>query len=132
VVDAQAHLSNDKTGIYSEFTVQIREVLKGSPVLKPVDLITVQREGGAVRFPSGRVQEYRIANQGFPSAGRSYVLFLNHNDTSEDYSVLTAYELHKGRVLPLDNAEQFRVYKDADASSFLSAVRESSKGGHSQ
>src|ERR1044072_2583016 len=28
VIEAQAHLSNDKTGIYSEFTIEVTEVIK--------------------------------------------------------------------------------------------------------
>jgi hypothetical protein len=134
VLDAQAYLSNDKTGVYSEFTVHIKEVFKDSNQvpLKPNDAITVEREGGGVRFPSGRIQQYRIANQGMPSIGRTYVFFLKHNDSGQDFSILTAYEMRKGRVLPVDDVGQFAIYKRTDEISFLNAVKDSSKGDRNQ
>src|SRR5215207_8981209 len=47
VLDAQAHLSNDKTGVYSEFDVRVVRVFKNlSNSLSPGDTITVEREGG--------------------------------------------------------------------------------------
>ena len=134
VIDGHAYLSNDKTGVYSEFTIHVKEVLKGSNQL-PLNAgnsIVVEREGGAVRFPSGRVQKYRIAHQGMPRPGRQYVFFLKYNDLGQDFSILTAYELREGRVLPLDSVDQFAGFKNANVASFLDAVRNSSKGGNNQ
>jgi hypothetical protein len=134
VIDGHAYLSNDKTGVYSEFTIRVKEVLKAGNQI-PLDAdnsIVIEREGGAVRFPSGRVQKYRIAHQGMPRPGRQYVLFLKYNDLGHDFSILTGYELREGHVLPLDSVDQFASYKNADKTSFLDTVRISSKGGNSQ
>jgi len=127
VTDAQAHLSNDRTGVYSEFSVRVKEVLKNfnQVSLTPSEAIILEREGGAVRFPSGRVQRYRIVHQGMPLVGRQYVLFLKYDDQAQSFSILTGYELHKGRVIPLDSLDQFSVYKGTDENSFLNAVRDS-------
>jgi hypothetical protein len=127
VTDAQAYLSNDRTGVYSEFTVRVKEVLKNlnQVSLTPSEVVILEREGGAVRFPSGRVQRYRIVHQGIPLVGRQYVLFLKYNDQAQSFSILTGYELHKGRVVPLDSLDQFAVYKGTDENSFLNAVRDS-------
>ncbi|HEX5731587.1 MAG TPA: hypothetical protein VF131_02040 [Blastocatellia bacterium] len=127
VFSAQAYLSNDKTGVYSEFKVRITETLKvtNNLRLEAGDSIVAVREGGSVQFPSGRIQSYPIANQGMPSVGRRYVFFLKHNDQAQDFSILTGYQLRKGRSVPLDNLEMFSVYKGASESSFLNAVRES-------
>jgi len=127
VTDAQAHLSNDRTGVYSEFTVRVKEVLKNlnQVSLTPSEGVILEREGGAVRFPSGRVQRYRIVHQGMPLVGRQYVLFLKYDDQAQSFSILTGYELYRGRVIPLDSLDQFAVYKGTDENSFLNAVRHS-------
>jgi hypothetical protein len=134
VADAQAYLSNDKTGVYSEFTILLKEVLKNgtSAPLKSDDSIVAEREGGAVRFPSGRVQRYRIANQGMPRKGQAHVFFLKRNDLEQGFSIITAYQLRDGRVVPLDTGAKFSVYKGAEEEAFLGAVRVSLKGGRGQ
>jgi hypothetical protein len=60
VVGAQAHLSDDGTKVYSEFSVEVGNIFKntGDAIGRT---ISVTRRGGAVRFASGKVQEYRIA-----------------------------------------------------------------------
>ena len=127
VTDAQAHLSNDRTSVYSEFTVRVEEVLKNPNqiALTPSEAIILEREGGAVRFPSGRVQRYRIAHQRMPLVGRQYVLFLKYNNQGGGFSILTGYDLRKDQVIPLDSLDQFAVYKGTDKNSFLNAVRDS-------
>src|SRR5262249_20952832 len=57
IVSGGAHLSNDKTGVYSEFSVIVEEALKNSlpERIVPGSPIDVIREGGRIRFPSGRV-----------------------------------------------------------------------------
>lgn len=140
VLAAKAYLSNDRTGVYSEFTVRITETLKdGNDLpLDSGDSITVVREGGSVQFPSGRIQSYHIAHQGTPRVGRRYVLFLKHNDQGQDFSILTGYQLRKGRAFPLDSLDLFTAYRGTNENSFLNAVRESiarpnqGKGGQNQ
>lgn len=126
VVDAQAHLSNDKTGVYSEFTIQMDEILKDSSSLPLTSsgLIIAEREGGVVRFQDGRLLRFTIDDQGMPRIGRQYVLFLNRNEQGEDYHILTGYELRESKVFPLDIGEQFISYKGFDTSDFLNKVRE--------
>jgi hypothetical protein len=125
VIEGVAHLSNDKTGVYSEFTVRVEEALKNDDRLRlnPSDLVAVEREGGTVQFPSGSFQQYRIAKQGMPQVGGRYVLFLKYNDEGQDFSIITGYRLRKGRVLPLDDVGAFTTYKDTEESSFLTALR---------
>jgi hypothetical protein len=102
VVDAKAYLSNDQTGVYSEFTVRVERVLKndkGSSVF-PGELITTERWGGRVIFPSGRAITYGNRGQGMPQLGQEYLFFLERNP--EQYNLLTAYQLRLGKVQPLD------------------------------
>ncbi len=103
--EAQAYLSNDKTRVYSEFTVRVDEVLKNDSTapLNPGALITAERPGGRVRFPSGKILvRSGLYGRNMPRIGRKYALFLKHNSETQDFSVLTGYELRSGHVFPLD------------------------------
>ena len=133
VTDAQSYLSEDKSGVYTEFTFNVDDIIKHGGSLTPGASLVAQRDGGRVRFASGKVQRYRISHQEMPRAGRRYVLFLKKLDDEELYTILTGYELRGGRVHPLDGVAtsvgtselpQFLPYKDADESSFLDAVRD--------
>lgn len=129
VVDSQAYLSTDKTGVYSEFAISVGEVLKGiGAVSNPV--ISAERFGGAVRFPSGVVQKYRTQAQGMPRSGRHYLLFLKKLDQNDGFSLLTGYELRAEKVVPLDGGNEegterlaFDSYRGADVTLFLDEVR---------
>lgn len=135
VVDAQAYLSEDKTAIYSEFSIRITEVLKNdsSNQLIPECTLAVEREGGRVRFPSGHTALSFTNGQGMPHVGAQYVFFLTHSFPlqglqEKDFYLLTGYELRAGRVFPLDNPDGGThplaiTYKDASAQTLLSDLR---------
>ena len=134
VLDAQAYLSNDKTGVYSEFTILIDEVLKGDvgTSFPSRSKVIIERVGGAVRFPSGRIQRDETSGQGMPRIGCRYVLFLKRLDQDQDFSLVTGYELRGERVFPLDGATieegtqkfPFDEFNGFDASAFLRLVRD--------
>lgn len=71
VTDAQAYLSQDKSGVYSSFTVQVNELLKNTTktALASDSRIEVEREGERVRFPSGRLHLYITDGQEMPEVG---------------------------------------------------------------
>ncbi len=127
VTDAQAFLSNTKTGIYSEFTVHLDTILKNNNnvPLTSGSSVVVERLGGRLRVPSGHIQKYEINGQNMPLVGRRYVLFLKGN--GQDYSIITGYELRSGRVSPLDRVhakDQFSTYNDTEESTFLRILQE--------
>jgi hypothetical protein len=131
VLDAQAYLSDDKTGVYSEFAISVGEVLKGNGAIKDA-VISVQRSGGAVRFPSGVIQKYRSQGQGMPSAGRRYVFFLKTLDQGDAFSLLTGYELRGEKIVPLDGGNEkgterlpFDSYRHTSVNAFLRLVQDS-------
>jgi hypothetical protein len=68
-----------------------------------------------------------------PQVGRKYVFFLNYKTAINAFEIVTAYHLRKGRVVPLDDAENLKKYANGDADTFLAEVRsaviESEKGG---
>jgi hypothetical protein len=133
VTDAHAYLSDDKTGVYSEFTILTGTALKNdsSNPLYPGGTITANRPGGAVRFPSGHIHKFKTSSQGSPRVGRQYLFFLKRTDQGQDFSIITGYELRGGRVAPLDGAGveggerlPFDEYNGADESAFLKTVQD--------
>ncbi len=124
VADGQAYLSEDKTGVYSEFTVTIERVFKNND-LSSGDSLIAEREGGFIKFASGRTMPYVVTGQRLPRVGQKYVLFLKRNATGNDYHIITGYQVRNNRVLPLDQPEKFNVFRDFDREQFLAKVQES-------
>ncbi len=104
VESAKAYLAEDKSSVYSEFILKIDRTLKnGTPTqIDTGRSITVLRNGGRVRFPSGREVLQFTTGQGMPRAGKTYILFLKA-DTEQNLSILTGYELKAGHMELLDN-----------------------------
>lgn len=136
VVDAQAHLSNLKNAVYSEFTIKIGEVLKNSSSvpLSSGDQAVVERLGGRVRLPNRKVGLVHVRNQNMPRVGSRYVLFLEpflpfpviRDVQDQSLYILTGYELRTGLVYPLDDAGEnhpISDYKGVAEASFLSDLR---------
>jgi hypothetical protein len=127
VMDAKAYLSNDKTGVYSEFVFHVDKALKdGSKHLKSGSSILVARTGGRVRFPSGRVSQYFTAGQGMPRIGQKYILFLLRSEEEKYFYILTGYELRGGQVYLLDNpgrGHPITTYKGKDELSILKEIQ---------
>ena len=121
----RAHLSNDKTGIYSEFPVTIEEVFKNasSSPLEAGGRVDVQRIGGVVHYPNGRKFPYRIGGQNMPINGLRYVFFLKSAGAEQAYEVVAAFELREGTVFPLDTPDLFDPYKDMEQARFFEQLR---------
>ncbi len=109
ITGSRAFLSNDKHAVYSEFYLQVEQVLKdGTQSINPGAVITTTRFGGIIRFPSGTIYAYRVSKQGWPVTGSRYVLFLRKNQ-SGDFDIVTGYELRDGVAEPLDGTQGYRV-----------------------
>jgi len=125
VLDAQAYLSNDKSGVYTELTIRINEIIKNDTAvpLAQGGEISVMREGGTVRYSNGHQRLYHMAEEGMPKASLKYVLFLSTADQSQDYNLLTAYEISTTGIVPVDLSRRFMAYEGYDINTFLGAVR---------
>lgn len=134
VVRAEAYLSNDKTTVYSEFQVRLGEVLQSirPEILTPNAIISVDRRGGRVRFPSGKVLLRGVYGRNMPQVQKRYLFFLKSDAESQSFSITTAYELRNGRVFPLDgNPENesvsgplavYKLYRNMDEAAFRNEV----------
>lgn len=124
VLRAEAHMSEDKQGVYSEFEIQILEVFKAVDLkVMAGQSSTVEREGGFVRYPNGQQILYRRTNNGMPKVGERYVLFVSKPPDADFYRILTGYQVTLNGVTPLDYSPQFESYRGTDEASFLRAVR---------
>ncbi len=109
VIDAQAFLSEDRTNIYSEFTIRTDAVFKNDPAapIKAGESISAERLGGRALLFSGKVVVSQVNHQDLPRIGRNYVFFLNHllptNGQMDDgLFILTAYQINGDTIIPLD------------------------------
>lgn len=136
VTKAEAHLSTERTTVYSEYTIAVDEVLSDKTDLGLVSntTLTAAREGGGVQFASGHVQTYRMSGQGFLRASRRYVLFVKQNGETQELLLLTGYQLRKSQVIPVDQVTNHAVYSGANEADFINTVRKaianSGKGAH--
>lgn len=121
VLNAEAHRSENKLNVFSNFEVRVGSVLKGSN-LTAGNTINIQRVGGFVNYPNGRKVLFRLVGNGMPAVGARYAFFLNVLD--DDYRILTAYELATDGVMPLDNSRQFETYRGTSEADFLKAVND--------
>ena len=126
IVSVKAYISNDKSSVYSEFTIKIRQTLKNrvTTELKPEDSITIDRPGGVVRYPNGQTVLYLDSDQDLPASGREYVLFLKADKTSGNYKVVTLYEAREHSIVPLDFGRNLDDIKRMGKDRFLRAIRE--------
>ena len=131
VINSKAYLSPDATGVYSEFTIQVHEILKDrSGTVSTTTTLAVDRAGARVRYPTGKIVKYVVSGQSMPRVNQRYVLFLTLED--QDFKILTGYALQAGRVYPLDRVETFKKHKGVDEATFLNQVRNAINSGSSR
>lgn len=125
IINSKASLSNDKSGVYSEYTVRILTILKEDNQKKwqTNELITIDRAGGVVQYPSGQKVLYMNDWQELPEVNARYVFFLNYEDAKNpNYKLLTAYRLENNKVTALDNHPDFREFNGKSETDFINLV----------
>lgn len=125
IINSKASLSNNKSGVYSEYTVRILTILKEDNQKKwqTNELITIDRAGGVVQYPSGQKVLYMNNWQKLPEVNARYVLFLNNEDAKNpNYKLLTAYQLENKRVTALDNHPDFREFDGKSETDFINRI----------
>lgn len=122
----QAHVSENKKNVFSEFTLIVETVLKKTdPAVVQGTVLTVDRIGGHVRYPNGQKVLYRVFGINMPQTGSRYLFFLTSKHNKADLSILTAYELTQTGVAPLDEElPQVRSLTGVSEKDLLLRVRE--------
>lgn len=125
IVNVSAHLSNDKSGIYSEFTIRVNQILKNdvSKQIGQGESVNADRAGGFVRYPNGQKVLYRHSELGLPRVGSEYVFFLTNDKRSPNYGILTLYEIRDNGLIQLDPERRFDEFKGANKLIFIEAIR---------
>jgi hypothetical protein len=123
VGSATAHLSENKKSVFSEFTVAVESVHKtNNQSITPGSILTIDRLGGHVRYPSGQEVLYRFYGANMPKTGVRYLFFINSRN-KHDYNILTGYELTGGIVVPLDMSSQFATLEGISEEDLLNKLR---------
>lgn len=78
-----AFLSNDKSGVYTELSVRVKDVLKPNGSVAPNGIIDIIRVGGIVRYRTSDESFFAIKGQNMPQSGKRYLLFLKAIKESE-------------------------------------------------
>ncbi|HZM90871.1 MAG TPA: hypothetical protein VFF31_30405 [Blastocatellia bacterium] len=137
VTDSNAFLSADRTGVYSEYTVAVSDLIKSpaDSTVRKHDSITAERFGGRVRFPSGQIVRYKVIGRGSPVKNTKYIFFLRKVD-ADSYLILTAYELRGNQAFALDGSRvnrgrgdwPFDKHNGQDLTSFKKNLDKAFKG----
>lgn len=125
VVSVEAHLSNDKSGIYSQYTIKVDQSLKNTlgKKLERGVLIQIDRAGGVVRYPNGQCVLYLESDKGLPDVGREYAFFLKSENKGESLAIVSLYELQNNQTVPLDSGHPADDIKRLGRSSFIEKIR---------
>jgi hypothetical protein len=128
VIDAKGFVSDDRTYVYSDYQIQVDEILKpdASAKLTVGNRLVASRTGAAVQFPSGHVSHYLTLGRGQPKLGKQYLLFLLRPDRDiPEYDICNggAYELSSGRALPLDDDHYYSAPEDSDAPRLIAKIK---------
>lgn len=123
-----AHLSSDRTTIYTECVLVVDRSFKNSTAndIQRGSRLVITREGGQVSA-DGRKMSMFVADQSPPQAGKKYIFFLEYRKATEDYSILTAYQIDGGTVHSLDEPIHYQVHNGTPLDQFLARVESSIK-----
>ena len=108
VLSGKAYLFRDHSYVYSDYSIQIDEILKPDAAASLVvgGQLVAYRLGGTIRFPAGHVRNVIVLGEGYPTVGSQYLFFLTRPDVNiREYAMtlFATYELTNGQVFPLDD-----------------------------
>jgi hypothetical protein len=106
VETSEAHVSENKRGVFSEFNLAVESVLKNYNGLKEGTLLSVDRIGGYVKYPNGQQVLFKVNGVNMPEVGTRYLFFLSAK-RKPDFTILTAYALTREGIVALDFSSQF-------------------------
>ncbi len=88
-------------------------------------------------MPSGKIIQKLFGGKPLPYIGGKYIFFLKYNAETEEYPLITAYEIRKGRIVPLDGIDinwtpvyelaSHRTYKGLSEAEFTSQIQRAVK-----
>lgn len=126
IIKVQPYLSESRNFIYSEFSVQIEDVLKQNDrnLVTSGSSVTIDKEGGAIIMPNGQVIQYVVTGIGaLPELNSRYLFFLRKVENQEEYVILTGYELNADGILPLEDYQDREIFRGKSEKNFVNEVK---------
>lgn len=103
-VACSVHLARNRRFVYSSYSLEVSEVLKGKRKSGIVEgkRITAAQLGGSVRFPSGHEGTFLEVHEGFLELGQQYLIFVWRPFASDrTYAIDEAYLTEGGLTFPI-------------------------------
>lgn len=125
-VDSNVRFAHARTYIYSRFSLEVSQVLKrnNKASIREGERIVAVQLGGRVRFPSGHMETFILATQGFLEVGQEYVIFSWKPATSIDtYIASEAYLIQGDLVFPINTVADVSAYEGMPLKDFEVKVR---------
>ncbi len=125
-IACNVHLAYNRRFVYSNFTMQVAEVLKRKkrPGLQKGEQILAAQFGGRIRFPSGHVETCILANEGFMELGKEYLIFIWQPVRSDEtYVVSEAYLMQNDSVFPIKTFADVSTYNGMPVETFEAKVK---------
>jgi hypothetical protein len=94
----QPFLTADGKGIYTEYTLEVVETVKSTPLVSASagDSLILLRPGGVGRLPDGRVVKHHIINDVIPIVGQQYLVFLKYHVKREAFDYAKMWLVQNG------------------------------------
>jgi hypothetical protein len=138
VLSGKSHLFHDHSYVYSDYSIQIDEILKPDAAASLVvgGQLVAYRLGGSIRFPAGHVRNVIVLGEGYPKVGAQYLFFLARPDVNiREYAMtlFATYELTNGQVFPIDDGtDQYEGKSEAVLLDQVKKLIATSKNGDLQ
>jgi hypothetical protein len=124
VTGRNSYLSEDKTGIYTEYSIHCDKVLfKRTSLAAPGDIVLTIR-GGAVELPTGRVlREYVLGTPWLrllPT--QRYVLFLRYRASIDAFDIFKVWQIVDGKTQAMHPEDKLVGLNGVPLTEFIDSV----------
>jgi hypothetical protein len=125
-ITSSVHMAYNHRFVYSTFTVEISEVLKGQGKrgIRQGEQITIAQLEGTIRFPSGHLETFLLAKEGFMQLGQRYAVFAWKPLKSDStYMADEPYVVQNDVVFPVNLDAHESSYSGMPFTKFLAKVK---------
>jgi len=101
----RSYLSNDQTTLYTEFSLKVSQVVmnRSSKSVLAGDSVDVERPGGVLKLPSGKILTRASRFETMPRPKYSYAMLLKYIRSADAYTLVSGFELAGNQVYILES-----------------------------
>jgi hypothetical protein len=101
----RTYLSNDQTTLYTEFSLKLSQIVlnRSSKSVLPGDRVDVERPGGVLKLPSGKVLTRASRFETMPRPLYPYAMLLKYIPSADVYTLVSGFELAGNQVYILES-----------------------------